>query len=216
MICTMYLHRRSAVYICGRREIVSCGPTSSGYSPGQGRIPRLFANRGFDSGTDRSCYIKSRALESPASFTLRNCMTRRLLSFSFFLAILFASLPAQTTSSVTPNPDEQLKYVVYLSRHGVRSPTGKPAQYNAYSAASWPDLDVPPGYLTAHGYHLMELFGAYDRVQLAGEGLVLPRGCGGADTVTLLRRLGPAHSRDWQGRASRGITRPLEHGIIAH
>lgn len=112
-------------------------------------------------------------------------MTPRLLCFGFFFATLFASLPAQTTSSGSPNPDEQLRYVVYLSRHGVRSPTGKPAQYNTYSVASWPDWDVPPGYLIPHGYHLMELFGAYDRVQLAGEGLILPQGCSGANLTSI-------------------------------
>lgn len=111
-------------------------------------------------------------------------MTRRHLCFGFFFAVLFASLPAQTVPSESPNSSEELRFVVYLSRHGVRSPTGQPDQYNTYSVASWPDWDVPPGYLTPHGFHLMELFGAYDRVQLASEGLVLPQGCGGAGAVT--------------------------------
>lgn len=111
-------------------------------------------------------------------------MSRRLFYLAGFLAILSALLPAQTVSTTSRNPDEELKFVVFLSRHGVRSPTGKPAQYSAYSAASWPDWDVPPGYLTPHGYKLMEFFGAYDRDQLASEGLVLPPGCGGADAVT--------------------------------
>jgi 4-phytase/acid phosphatase len=104
-------------------------------------------------------------------------MTKRLLHFTSFFAILAATLAAQKVPSTSPNSDEELRFVVYLSRHGVRSPTGKPTQYNPYSAASWPDWDVPPGYLTPHGYHVMKLFGAYDRIQLASEGLIIPQGC---------------------------------------
>ena len=80
--------------------------------------------------------------------------------------------------------DEQLKFVIYLSRHGVRSPTGKVTQYAAYSKGSWPAWDVPPGYLTKHGYHLMELFGAYDRLALANRRLLSASGCADAANVT--------------------------------
>lgn len=81
---------------------------------------------------------------------------------------------------------EQLKFVVILTRHGVRSPTGKPAQYDKYSAAPWPEWDVPPGYLTPHGYQLMKLFGSYDRELLASEGLLASQGCEDATHVTIL------------------------------
>ena len=102
-----------------------------------------------------------------------------LLSLSATIAV------AQATPSASSNADLDLKYVVYLSRHGVRSPTGKPAQYNAYSLAPWPEWDVPPGYLTQHGYQLMKLFGAYDRLQLASEGLLVAKGCEDASRVTI-------------------------------
>jgi len=58
-----------------------------------------------------------------------------------------------------------------------------PAQYNPYSLAPWPTWDVPPGYLTAHGYQLMKLFGAYDRMELAKEGLLSASGCEDANKV---------------------------------
>ena len=45
-------------------------------------------------------------------------------------------------------------------------------------------LGGPPGYLTPHGFQLMELFGAYDRVQLTSEGLVSREGCAEAGKVT--------------------------------
>ncbi len=82
--------------------------------------------------------------------------------------------------------DESLQFVVYLSRHGVRSPTGNLERYASYSAAAWPAWDVPPGYLTAHGYELMTLFGAYDRAKLADKGLLAKSGCADADRVTIL------------------------------
>jgi len=81
---------------------------------------------------------------------------------------------------------EQLKFVVILTRHSVRSPTGKPAQYDKYSAAPWPEWDVPPGYLTPHGYQLMKLFGSYDRELLASEGLLASQGCDDAAHVSIL------------------------------
>ena len=110
-------------------------------------------------------------------------MTRRLFAV---LCLLFAidsaaqAIPASNTRS-----DSELRYVVYLSRHGVRSPTGKPSQYKQYSASAWPEWPVQPGYLTAHGFHLIELFGAYDRDRLAAEGLLSKSGCVDAASITI-------------------------------
>lgn len=101
-----------------------------------------------------------------------------------FLALSASSCGAQTAVSKSGVHSEQLLFVIYLSRHGVRSPTGNPAQYNPYSAAPWPAWSVPPGYLTAHGYRLMRYFGAWDRQQLAGEGLLTAAGCDDAARVT--------------------------------
>jgi 4-phytase/acid phosphatase len=108
--------------------------------------------------------------------------------WSLYLICLFVSIPmvmsAQLSSLASMSPDSDLKFVVYVSRHGVRSPTGKPEQYNLYSIATWPTWNVSPGYLTAHGYRLMELFGAYDRMELASQGLVSATGCKDASHVT--------------------------------
>ena len=109
----------------------------------------------------------------------------RLASISLICLVQPLSLltaQAGTPSGKTPDADPQ--FVVYLSRHGVRSPTGKPEQYNPYSAAPWPAWDVAPGYLTAHGFELMKLFGAYDRMELASEGFLDSAGCADAGRVT--------------------------------
>jgi 4-phytase/acid phosphatase len=106
-----------------------------------------------------------------------------------YVACLFflISLPvaAQTASETSKNPDAELKFVVYVERHGVRSPTGKAEKYSSYSIAPWPTWDVAPGYLTAHGYRLMEIFGAYDRMKLASQGLLSATGCDDANHVTI-------------------------------
>jgi len=96
-----------------------------------------------------------------------------------------APLFAQNSTQPSKNRDAELKFVVYLSRHGVRSPTGSVAQYNLYSAAPWPQWSVPPGYLTPHGYQLMQIFGAYNRMLLSGEGLLSATGCEDAAHVTI-------------------------------
>ncbi len=107
------------------------------------------------------------------------------LTLPFFLLIA-AVVSAQSRAPVSAPSPEHLRFVVYVSRHGVRSPTAGPAQYNIYSAAPWPEWPVQPGYLTPHGYELMRLFGAYDRVQLSANGLLAPAGCADAAHVSFV------------------------------
>ena len=111
-------------------------------------------------------------------------MTRKLPLIVCLLLFSFLEVSAQSRPSLSDSGTAKLQFVVYLSRHGVRSPTGNPAQYNLYSAAPWPAWSVAPGYLTAHGYQLMQIFGAYDRLQLSGEGLLSASGCEDAARVT--------------------------------
>ena len=112
-------------------------------------------------------------------------MRRPFYILVLFLCFVACAVSAQAAPVVSKSPDAELKFVVYVSRHGVRSPTGRAEQYNPYSTAAWPAWDVAPGYLTAHGYHLMELFGAYDRMELAGQGLLSASGCEDAAHVTI-------------------------------
>jgi 4-phytase/acid phosphatase len=111
---------------------------------------------------------------------------RNAASVLIILAACAPFCPAQKPAGNETTNGEELKFVVYLSRHGVRSPTGKPAQYNPYSAAPWPEWSVPPGHLTDHGYKLMMLFGSYDRARLAAAGLLAPAGCADVGQVTIL------------------------------
>jgi len=93
-----------------------------------------------------------------------------------------AGFPAPRSAGV----EARLQFVVVLTRHGVRSPTGEPSQYETWSRAAWPAWDVPPGYLTHHGYDLMRSFGAWDRTQFATEGLLTATGCTDAMRVAIV------------------------------
>ncbi len=112
-------------------------------------------------------------------------MTRALLSLACLLVLLPINAEAQAPKPASAKEKSELRYVIYLSRHGVRSPTGKSAQYNVYSKDVWPSWPVQPGYLTPHGYRLMEIFGAYDRMVLANEGLLQATGCTDAPSLTI-------------------------------
>lgn len=71
----------------------------------------------------------------------------------------------------------QLKYVVILSRHGVRSPTWDRERLGQYSAQPWPEWGVALGDLTPHGRQLITILGSYYRQWLTGEDLLSGKGC---------------------------------------
>jgi 4-phytase/acid phosphatase len=81
--------------------------------------------------------------------------------------------------------DLQLKYVVIVSRHGVRAPTWEASRLNEYSAEPWPDWGVPPGNLTPHGRRAIELMGDYYRRWLTAEHLIDPKSCRDASHMTV-------------------------------
>ncbi len=96
--------------------------------------------------------------------------------------------PAAPAAAQSPGPPGkqtqygrgQLKMVVILSRHGVRSPTWTQARLDSYSALPWPKWAVAPGDLTSRGHELVRLFARYDRTALAQKGLLAPQGCADA------------------------------------
>jgi 4-phytase/acid phosphatase len=103
---------------------------------------------------------------------------------------VYSTAPAQTPSGAPMKSGVgdhgELKFAVIVSRHGVRSPTGKTDLLNQYSADPWPKWSVPPGNLTEHGAHLMTLFGAFDRELLSTQGLLAPSGCADAPQITIV------------------------------
>jgi 4-phytase/acid phosphatase len=111
--------------------------------------------------------------------------------FAFNLALAASTgLAAQMIKGAQVVEDRashaELKFVVMISRHGVRSPTGKTDQLSRYARQPWPAWSVPPGYLTEHGARLMTLLGAYDREKLAAQGLLTTKGCEGAAKISIV------------------------------
>ena len=110
-----------------------------------------------------------------------------LKSLASFTLVALSSLGAGALrAQETPRSGGELKYVVIMTRHGVRPPLWTDEQLNQYSSQPWPKWDVPPGNLTAHGAALLKLFGAYDRAQFAKTGLLPAKGCADADKVRIL------------------------------
>ena len=117
--------------------------------------------------------------------TLR-AASRLCLSAPLVLSFFCILPPAQLACAQAPASDAHLELVIVLSRHGVRSPLSAQADLDKFSAAPWPTWNVAPGILTAHGYQLMKMFGTWDRMKFAGEGLLAPSGCADAEHVTIL------------------------------
>lgn len=90
----------------------------------------------------------------------------------FGATALWAQTPAPATA--------KLDYVVYLSRHGVRSPLTSNANLRSVSVEAWPEWGIPVGYMTAHGRWLMQLMGGYYREYLLQAGLLSGQSCADA------------------------------------
>src|SRR5215831_21396836 len=93
-----------------------------------------------------------------------------------FLLFLLISLLIVVFDAAAP----RLKFVVILSRHGVRAPTWETTRLNQYSAQEWPEWGVPPAHLTPRGRTLMTLMGGYYRDWLAREQIIDRRSCASA------------------------------------
>ena len=104
---------------------------------------------------------------------------KSLVLVSIFLTVCVATSGAQNTAVAVP----KLRFVVILTRHGVRSPTWAQSELNTYSAEPWPDWGVAPGNLTPHGGKLMKQFGSYYRLYFAAAGLLHSAGCEDASHV---------------------------------
>jgi 4-phytase / acid phosphatase len=106
------------------------------------------------------------------------------LSLAVGLCLAAFSLMLTAFAQKAADPKGVLKFVIIVSRHGVRSPTGSAEQLNQYSAQPWPKWDVPPGNLTSQGARLMEIFGAYYRSYLSLQGLLSAAGCADSNRVS--------------------------------
>jgi 4-phytase/acid phosphatase len=84
----------------------------------------------------------------------------RLIAFLVATIALCGLPPARSTAAAQSSSD--LRMVIVVSRHGVRSPT-HPDELNPYSRQPWPAWSGHPGDLTERGALLMREFGTYYR-----------------------------------------------------
>ena len=104
-----------------------------------------------------------------------------LLSIMILILSLSYSAVGQGQNKATQG--ERLRFVLVLSRHGVRSPTWTNERLDEYSKNPWPRWDVAPGLLTPHGRKLMTEFGSYYRLSFASHDLLQAKGCADAAHV---------------------------------
>ena len=110
----------------------------------------------------------SRAPGGTLNFIKLFCATVTLFSLPVF---------ADAQAGIFAQTGDQLKFVVILSRHGVRSPTKPNDQLDPYAAQRWPAWEVKPGELTPRGAELLHLFGTYDQAWLRQAKLLPASGC---------------------------------------
>ncbi len=80
------------------------------------------------------------------------------------LSLSFHSLTA-AGQKTDASDDDQIRAVIVLARHGVRSPIESETRLGAYNAQLWPTWPVAPGILTPHGAQALQLLGAYYRAR---------------------------------------------------
>ncbi|WP_263358358.1 histidine-type phosphatase [Acidicapsa ligni] len=107
---------------------------------------------------------------------------KKILLCLFYLCFILAGYKL-SNAQVKTSPDEHLKFVLILTRHGVRSPTWANTRLDEYAKDPWPVWPVAPGLLTAHGKMLMTQFGSYYRASFEAKGLLSSEGCADAKAV---------------------------------
>jgi len=69
------------------------------------------------------------------------------------------ALPGQSTTS----DQRDLRAVIVLMRHGVRTPIESETRFGAYNAQPWPAWPTEPGVLTPHGGQALRLLANFYR-----------------------------------------------------
>jgi 4-phytase/acid phosphatase len=102
----------------------------------------------------------------------------RIARAAHAVAILALASAARTLSAQPADTGAKLEYVAVLSRHGSRAALVSLDTLNQYSSQPWRAMDVPVGYMTAHGRWQMQLTGTYYRQFLEQAGLLAAKpGC---------------------------------------
>ncbi len=107
---------------------------------------------------------------------------RKLIVAALLTAATVA--PIQTHASQNHSKDK-LRFTLVLSRHGVRPPLAAASVLGLRASGSWPEWEVPLGFLTPHGALAIRQMGAYMRLDLVRKGLFPATGCPGSSEIYL-------------------------------
>jgi 4-phytase/acid phosphatase len=80
-----------------------------------------------------------------------------------FLFTLFFGLGSLQAVGQSPQPEDDLRAVIVLMRHGVRTPIESETRSSAYNSQPWPAWPTEPGVLTPHGAKALGLLADYYR-----------------------------------------------------
>jgi 4-phytase / acid phosphatase len=87
----------------------------------------------------------------------------RMLLSLLLIALCSHSILGQST----PLHDDDLRAVIVVMRHGVRTPIESETRSSAYNAQPWPAWPTEPGVLTPHGAQALRLLGDFYRSRYA-------------------------------------------------
>jgi 4-phytase/acid phosphatase len=104
-------------------------------------------------------------------------------TFTGWLAVIVLALLGGVASA--RDADGELKLVIILGRHGVRSPIQSNQYLDQFSAQPWPVWPVTSALLTPHGEQQMRLLGRYYRLRYRAEGLLTREPAGDAARVVI-------------------------------
>ncbi len=85
----------------------------------------------------------------------------------FRTLLLFLLVTVKAWGQTTPQDSDELRRVVILARHGVRSPIDSETRSSAFNAQPWPEWPVEPGTLTPHGIEALKRMGEFYRQRYA-------------------------------------------------
>jgi 4-phytase/acid phosphatase len=86
-------------------------------------------------------------------------------SFRTFALLLCSLFTVSFSHGQSSNPNDEIRSVILLVRHGVRAPIESETRSGAYNAQPWPAWPSAPGVLTEHGATALKLLADYYRAR---------------------------------------------------
>jgi 4-phytase/acid phosphatase len=153
--------------------------------------------RGFDppQQTERSfllrCFTKGSVMMKLIAVTSLKRIACSLLVAAFCISFLVGA-----QAQVSAKPDDELRSVIVLVRHGVRAPIESEIRASSYNAQPWPAWPVAEGVLTPHGTKALNLLGEWYRMRYASllEGTPCDKRGIYAEANTTQRTIASAHA----------------------